>query len=74
MHLAKKACTSYLKGVHVMKDKSVFKLAEVDAEKLARSYGLLNAPKLTIVSKKGELRDRLDDEDASIGSDNQDEE
>ena len=51
MHLAKKACTSYLKGVHVMKDKSVFKLAEIDAEKLAKSFGLLNAPQLTIVSK-----------------------
>ena len=51
MHLAKKACASYLKGVHVMKDKSVFALAGIDAEKLARSYGLLNAPQLTIVGK-----------------------
>lgn len=24
MHLAKKACASYLKGVHVMRDKDVF--------------------------------------------------
>jgi len=44
MHLAKKAIVSYLKGVHVMKDKDVFKLGEIDSEKLARSYGLLNAP------------------------------
>ena len=43
-HLAKKACSSYLKGVHIMKDKDVFDLAAVDPQKLAESYGLLNAP------------------------------
>ena len=52
MHLAKSACASYLKGIHVMRDKEVFSLASVDAEKLARSYGLLNAPQLTVVTKK----------------------
>ena len=31
MHLAKKACVSYLKGIHVMKDKTVFQLAAIDA-------------------------------------------
>ena len=51
MHLAKKACVSYLKGVHVMKDKTVFDLAAIDTQKLAHSYGLLNAPQLTIVTK-----------------------
>jgi len=54
MHLAKKACASYLKGVHIMKDKEVFKLAAIDHEKLARSYGLLNAPELTMVAKTKE--------------------
>ena len=32
MHLAKKACVSYLKGIHVMKDKTVFHLAAIDAQ------------------------------------------
>ena len=32
MHLAKKACVSYLKGIHVMKDKTVFQLAAIDAQ------------------------------------------
>lgn len=43
-----------------MKDKSVFKLAEIDAEKLAKSFGLLNAPQLTIVTKggKNDVRDK----------------
>lgn len=64
MHLAKKACASYLKGVHIMKDKEVFKLAAIDHEKLAKSYGLLNAPELTMVARTkedpetGELIDR----------------
>lgn len=44
MHLAKKACASYLKGVHVMKDKTVFKLEAIDTQKLAHAHGLLNAP------------------------------
>lgn len=35
-----------------MKDKSVFKVNEIDKEKLARSFGLLNAPTVEIVSKK----------------------
>ena len=64
MHLAKKAVASYLKGVHMMKDKSVFKLAEIDAEKLAKSYGLLNAPQLTIVSSSN----KRDDNDDKMGS------
>ena len=35
-----------------MKDKTVFQLAAIDAQKLAHSYGLINAPQLTIVTKK----------------------
>jgi ATP-dependent RNA helicase DDX10/DBP4 len=51
-HLAKRACVSYLRSVHLMKDRSVFKVSEIDAQKLATSYGLLNAPKVEVVSKK----------------------
>lgn len=46
MHLAQRACVSYLKCVHLMKDKSVFKLKDIDADKLAESLGLANTPKL----------------------------
>lgn len=35
-----------------MKDKSVFKIDEIDKQKLATSYGLLNAPTIEVVSKK----------------------
>lgn len=51
-HLAKRAVVSYLRSVHLMRDKSVFKVNELDKEKLARSYGLLNAPTVEMVSRK----------------------
>ena len=38
-----------------MKDKSIFKVNEIDREKLARSYGLLNAPTIEIVSRKDKV-------------------
>ena len=43
-YLAKRACASYLRGVHVMQDKDVFKIEAIDTVKLAFSYGLINAP------------------------------
>ena len=43
-YLAKRACASYLRGVHVMQDKEVFKVDAIDTVKLAFSYGLINAP------------------------------
>ena len=51
-HLAKRAVVSYLRSVYLMKDKTVFKVNEIDKEKLAKSYGLLNAPTIEVVSKK----------------------
>jgi len=44
MHLAKKACITYLKSVFVMPDKDVFKFSEIDTAKLAYSLGLPSAP------------------------------
>lgn len=51
-HLAKRACVSYLRSIYLMKDKSVFKVTDVDPLKLAQSYGLVNAPVIEIVNKK----------------------
>ena len=55
MHLAKRACVSYLKCVHLMKDKEVFKLKEVDTEKLAESLGLATSPEINFGAQEGEL-------------------
>lgn len=46
MHLAKRACVSYLKCVHIMKDKEVFNLGQIDKDKFAESLGLMNVPQL----------------------------
>jgi len=46
MHLAKRACVSYLKSVYLMKDKEVFKFPSIDREKMAEAFGLAKAPEL----------------------------
>ena len=45
-HLAKRACASYLKCVHIMRDKDVFDVSKIDTGNLAGSYGLINAPQI----------------------------
>jgi hypothetical protein len=51
-HLAKKSCTSYLKCVHLMKDKTVFNVRQIDLQALASSYGLVNAPEIDFVQEE----------------------
>jgi ATP-dependent RNA helicase DDX10/DBP4 len=48
-HLAEKACISYLKSVHLMKEKEVFNLKNVDPEKLALSLGLATSPIISFI-------------------------
>ena len=55
MHLAQRACISYLKCIHLMKDKTVFKLKEIDADKLAESLGLANTPKIDFGQDANEI-------------------
>ena len=59
LHLAKRACASYLRGVHIMKDKDVFDVTKIDTAKLASSYGLINAPQVTIVPKNSQNQDGI---------------
>jgi ATP-dependent RNA helicase DDX10/DBP4 len=46
MHLAKRAFNSYMKSVHVMRDKSVFNFAAINQQSLAEALGLALVPKL----------------------------
>lgn len=46
------AFVSYLRSVHLHKDKAVFKLAELPAERFAESLGLPGAPKIKFLSKE----------------------
>mmetsp|Transcript_14204 Transcript_14204/g.24150 ORF Transcript_14204/g.24150 Transcript_14204/m.24150 type:complete len:86 (+) Transcript_14204:1527-1784(+) len=52
MHLAKRACVSYLKCVYLMRDKDVFKFPEIDQRMLAESMGLPTAPTLDFLSNQ----------------------
>ena len=56
MHIAKRACISYLKCVHLMKDKEVFKFKEVDAQKLAESLGLATTPEINFGQNDSEIQ------------------
>lgn len=55
MHLAKRAIVSYLKCVYLMKDKTVFRLNEIDAQKLSESYGLITTPQINFKVQEGEV-------------------
>ena len=43
---------SYLRSIHVQKDKSIFKLEELPVQKFAESLGLPGAPKIKFLSKE----------------------
>ncbi|KAJ7216492.1 P-loop containing nucleoside triphosphate hydrolase protein [Mycena pura] len=49
---AAQAFVSYLRSIHLHKDKSIFKLAELPAERFAESLGLPGAPKIKFLSKE----------------------
>lgn len=46
-----KAFVSYMKSVYLQKDKSIFKLDQLPAEKFAESLGLPGAPKIKFLDK-----------------------
>ncbi|KDQ56841.1 hypothetical protein JAAARDRAFT_131946 [Jaapia argillacea MUCL 33604] len=51
-YLAQRAFVSYLRSVHLQKDKSIFKVAELPAERFAESLGLPGAPKIKFLNKE----------------------
>ena len=51
-YLGQKAFVSYVRSVHIQKDKNVFKVKELDLEQFAASMGLPGAPRVKFV--KGE--------------------
>lgn len=70
-YLGQKAFSSYVKSVHVQKDKDVFKLDELALEDFAASLGLPGAPKIKFVkgddakARKNAPRAHLSDTDES---------
>ncbi|KAL5520774.1 DBP4 [Sanghuangporus sanghuang] len=51
-YLGQKAFVSYMRSVFLHKDKSIFKIDELPAEKFAASLGLPGAPKIKFLSKE----------------------
>ncbi|KAJ7326318.1 ATP-dependent RNA helicase dbp-4 [Mycena albidolilacea] len=51
-YLGQRAFVSYLRSIHLHKDKAVFNLAELPAERFAESLGLPGAPKIKFLSKE----------------------
>ncbi|KAF7366467.1 RNA helicase [Mycena sanguinolenta] len=51
-YLGQRAFVSYLRSIHLHKDKSIFKLTELPAERFAESLGLPGAPKIKFLTKE----------------------
>ncbi|GJE93447.1 DEAD/DEAH box helicase [Phanerochaete sordida] len=51
-YLGQRAFVSYLRSVHVMKDKSIFKLEELPVQRYAEALGLPGAPKIKFLNKE----------------------
>ncbi|KAG1737558.1 DEAD-domain-containing protein [Suillus paluster] len=50
-YLGQRAFVSYVRSVHLYKDKSIFKVNELPVEKFAESLGLPGAPKIKFLNK-----------------------
>ncbi|TXT03897.1 hypothetical protein VHUM_04320 [Vanrija humicola] len=66
-YLGQRAFISYMRSVHIQKDKSIFKLSELPAEKFAASMGLPGAPQIKLLDQGKKVKQRggpkNDDED-----------
>ncbi|KAL0946239.1 hypothetical protein HGRIS_012498 [Hohenbuehelia grisea] len=51
-YLGQRAFVSYLRSIYLQKDKSIFKLSELPAERFAESLGLPGMPKIKFLSKE----------------------
>jgi ATP-dependent RNA helicase DDX10/DBP4 len=51
-HLEVQAFVSYVRSVHLYKDKSIFKVDELPVEKFAESLGLPGAPKIKFLNRE----------------------
>ncbi|KAG6333472.1 hypothetical protein ID866_5621 [Astraeus odoratus] len=51
-HLGQRALVSYVRSVHLHKDKTIFKVQELPVEKFAESLGLPGTPKIKFLSRE----------------------
>ncbi|KAJ9103653.1 hypothetical protein QFC19_004228 [Naganishia cerealis] len=72
-YLGQRAFISYLKSIHIQKDKSVFKLSEMPVDAFAASMGLPGAPQIKFItnakSQKNQMRAGQKETEAEVKSD-----
>lgn len=51
-YLAQRALISYMKFVHKASNKKIFNIKNIDSAKLAESFGLQNAPVISVKNMK----------------------
>ncbi|THV08033.1 DEAD-domain-containing protein [Dendrothele bispora CBS 962.96] len=65
-YLGQRAFVSYLRSIHLHKDKSIFKLTELPVEKFAESLGLPGAPKIKFLNKEVAKQKKNTDRTAEV--------
>jgi ATP-dependent RNA helicase DDX10/DBP4 len=76
-YLGQKAFASYVRSIHIQKDKEVFKLDKLNLEEFAASLGLPGAPKIKFIAgddakarknaPRAQLNDSEDDSEGEMG-------
>ena len=56
-YLAQRALMSYIQFLYKSKNRSMFDINKLNLEKIAKSYGLQNAPKLTLKQNNQEPKE-----------------
>ncbi|KAF9257774.1 DEAD-domain-containing protein [Marasmius fiardii PR-910] len=57
-YLGQRAFVSYLKSIHLHKDKSIFKISELPVTEYAESLGLPGAPKIKFLNREMAVREK----------------
>lgn len=55
-YLAQRAIASYVRGVHLRRDKSTFNVSSISVASLAKSYGLESIPKIRILKSRSSVK------------------
>merc|ERR1719167_597333 len=63
---AQRAFVSYIKSVHLMKNKNIFNVRSVDLTKFAESLGLVNTPRVRFLERQGKKEAKLDGENCKV--------
>merc|ERR1711915_570673 len=63
---AQRAFVSYIKSVHLMKNKNIFNVRSLDLNKFAESLGLATTPRVRFLERQGKKEAKLDSENCKV--------